>query len=57
MAGGAKPVEGVPARMTVLVDIDCPDCGRSRPVEKIALGRYGCDDCGIEFSQEDVLPE
>jgi ribosomal protein L37AE/L43A len=42
--------------MTVLVDIDCPECGRTATVRKLALGRYRCGDCGTEFSQEDVLP-
>lgn len=40
--------------MTLLVDIQCPDCGRKRPVRKRGLGRYYCADCDREFTREEV---
>lgn len=42
--------------MTAVVDIRCPDCGLVEPVEKVAIGRYRCGNCGREFSREDVVP-
>lgn len=42
--------------MTLVVDIRCPACGRARPVRKVTIGRYRCDDCGCEFSVEDATP-
>ncbi|WP_256465437.1 hypothetical protein [Halorientalis marina] len=42
--------------MTLLVDIDCPDCGRSEPVRKVGIGTYRCGECGREFTESDVLP-
>lgn len=42
--------------MTAVVDIECPDCERAAPVMKLALDRYRCQDCEIEFTHEDVLP-
>jgi tRNA(Ile2) C34 agmatinyltransferase TiaS len=44
----------VGAGMTVLVDIGCPDCGRTEPVRKVGIGRYRCDECGSEFTESDV---
>ena len=45
--------------MTLLVDIGCPDCGRKRSVRKRGLGRYYCEECDREFTQEEVaaLPD
>jgi len=43
--------------MSVLIDIACPECGRTQSVRKVALDRYRCEECCVEFSQEDVLPE
>jgi len=28
-----------------LVDITCPNCDRSSPVQKVALGSYRCVEC------------
>ncbi|MFB6084199.1 MAG: hypothetical protein ABEJ94_08145 [Halorientalis sp.] len=42
--------------MTLLVDITCPSCGRTRPVRKIAIGTYRCGDCDREFTEADVRP-
>lgn len=42
--------------MTLLVDISCPACDRTRPVEKVGIGEYRCDECGCEFTQADVRP-
>jgi len=42
--------------MTVVVDIACPNCERTRTVRKVAIDRYRCDDCGEEFGQGDVVP-
>ncbi len=43
--------------MSVLVDIACPECERTRTVRKVAIGRYRCEECDVAFSQADVLPE
>lgn len=43
--------------MTAVVDIDCPECGKTQPVMKIGIDRYCCTACEVEFSHEDVLPE
>ncbi|MFB6138238.1 MAG: hypothetical protein ABEJ42_07880 [Halobacteriaceae archaeon] len=43
--------------MATPVDIACPECERTAPVEKLALDRYRCTHCGTEFSPRDVLPE
>jgi transposase-like protein len=40
--------------MTVLVDIGCPDCGRTEPVRKVGIGRYRCGECGREFTESEV---
>lgn len=37
-----------------VVDIACPDCGRTSPVQKIALGRYRCGECDVEFSPREL---
>ncbi|MFB6171305.1 MAG: hypothetical protein ABEJ23_02145 [Haloarculaceae archaeon] len=42
--------------MTAVVDISCPDCGRTDPVVKLRLDTYRCQECGREFSHQDVLP-
>ncbi|WP_424019234.1 hypothetical protein ACOZ4N_07110 [Halorientalis pallida] len=42
--------------MTLLVDIACPSCGRTRPVRKVAIGTYRCGDCGREFTEADIDP-
>ena len=41
--------------MTVVIDIECPDCGRSDPVQKRDLGTYRCTHCGAEFDRKDVV--
>lgn len=38
----------------IVVDITCPDCGRTRTVQKVALGEYRCVECEASFSPEDV---
>jgi ribosomal protein L37AE/L43A len=45
--------------MTLLVDIGCPDCGRTGSVRKRGLGRYYCTECDREFTQGEVtaLPD
>jgi ribosomal protein L37AE/L43A len=40
--------------VTVL-DIACPDCGETENVEKEAVDRYRCRECGGRFTHEDVL--
>ena len=40
--------------MTVLVDIGCPDCGRTEPVRKVGIGRYRCEECGRVFTESEV---
>ncbi len=52
-------MERVPYRskMTLLVDIACPNCGRKRTVEKRGLGWYHCTNCGREFGQDEILPD
>jgi DNA-directed RNA polymerase subunit RPC12/RpoP len=38
-----------------VVDITCPECGSADALDKLALGRYVCRDCGAEFTHEDLL--
>jgi len=40
--------------MTIVVDIACPNCGRTDTVRKEGLGTYRCAECGHEFTQEDI---
>ena len=40
--------------MTVLVDIECPDCGSTASVRKVGIGTYRCGECGREFTEADV---
>lgn len=40
--------------MTLLVDISCPDCGRTDPVRKRDLGRYYCEACDRTFTESAV---
>jgi DNA-directed RNA polymerase subunit RPC12/RpoP len=42
--------------MTVVVDIECPYCGRTGPVRKERIATYRCDDCGTEFGREEIEP-
>jgi len=42
--------------MSLLVDIGCPDCGRTRPVRKVAIGTYRCAECDREFTQSEAVP-
>lgn len=42
--------------MTLVVDISCPECGRTDPVQKEGIATYRCTACEFEFSQEDVEP-
>jgi len=41
--------------MTAVVDISCPDCEAIRAVRKVGVGQYRCEECGAEFSAEEVL--
>lgn len=41
--------------MTLLVEIGCPNCGRKRTVRKRDLGRYYCEECDLEFTQDEVV--
>lgn len=41
-------------QMTLLVDIGCPECGRTGPVRKVDIGVYRCADCDREFTQADL---
>lgn len=41
--------------MAAVVEIRCPNCGRVDPVRKVGVGRYRCEECGHEFTHEDVL--
>lgn len=43
--------------MSLLVDISCPECGRTDTVRKVGLDLYRCTECDHEFSQEDILPD
>lgn len=40
--------------MTILVDIGCPDCGRTESVRKVGIGTYRCVECGREFTEADL---
>ncbi|MFB6361791.1 MAG: hypothetical protein ABEH59_10790 [Halobacteriales archaeon] len=42
--------------MTVVVDISCPECGETRAVRKVSIGRYRCEECGATFDQAAVDP-
>jgi len=42
--------------MTMLVDIECPDCELTKPVRKVGIGTYRCGRCGREFTGSDVVP-
>lgn len=51
-----KPVDGLPADMTVVVDISCPECGETQAVRKVGIGRYECTECGATFDETEVQP-
>jgi DNA-directed RNA polymerase subunit RPC12/RpoP len=38
----------------VTLDIRCPNCGRTDPVEKVGLGEYRCRECETRFDREDI---
>jgi ribosomal protein L37AE/L43A len=37
-----------------VVDIACPECERTTPVQKVALGEYRCVECDVAFSPRDL---
>lgn len=43
-------------RVVTVIDIECPACGRTRPVRKERIGAYRCTACGNEFDHGDVDP-
>ena len=51
-----KPVDRLPPAMTVVVDIACPECGETRAVRKVGIGRYECTECGASFDQTEIEP-
>lgn len=42
--------------MTLVADIGCPECERTRSVHKLAIGRYRCAACDREFSLDEAHP-
>lgn len=52
---GRRVQERVPRTCAMfVVDITCPECDRTSPVQKVALGEYRCTECDVEFSHHDV---
>lgn len=39
-----------------VIDISCPDCGRTGSVRKEQIGTYRCTECGLAFDHEDLDP-
>ena len=39
-----------------VIDIACPDCGRTGSVRKERIGTYRCAECGHEFDHSDLDP-
>jgi ribosomal protein L37AE/L43A len=42
--------------VTLVVDIACPSCGRTRTLRKVAIGTYRCGDCGRAFTEGEIDP-
>jgi ribosomal protein L37AE/L43A len=42
--------------VTAVIDISCPECGRTDAVQKEGLGTYRCTECGAEFDQGAIEP-
>lgn len=42
--------------MTVVIDIECPECGQSSPLQKVGIATYRCADCDTTFGRDEAEP-